>query len=166
MLKRVKSDFFLPALASAHSHAFQRGMRGRAQRRGPRGEDDFWSWRTAMYELAASLTPESLYQIARVAYEELRLGGVRTVGEFHYLHHQPDGTPYEVRTELADAVIAAARDEGLRIALLRVVYARAGADRPPEGAQRRFSDASVDAALRDVDDLWSRYAGQPDVRIG
>jgi formiminoglutamate deiminase len=166
MLKRVKSDFFLPALATAHSHAFQRGMRGRAQRPGPSGSDDFWSWRTTMYELAASLTPESLYQIARVAYEELRLAGVRTVGEFHYVHHQPDGKPYEERTELAEALIAAARDERLRISLLRVIYARAGANKPPAGAQRRFCDPSVEVALRDVEDLRSRYAGASDVRIG
>jgi formiminoglutamate deiminase len=166
VLERNRGEFYLPALASAHSHAFQRAMRGRAQRPGPAGEDDFWSWRTEMYQLAATLTPESIYQIARVAYEELRLAGVGTVGEFHYLHHQADGTPYASRTELADAIIAAARDERLRIALLRVVYGRAGKDRPPEGVQRRFSDESVDAALRDVDDLWSRYAGQPDVRIG
>ncbi|HZO15888.1 MAG TPA: formimidoylglutamate deiminase, partial [Polyangiaceae bacterium] len=162
----MKSDFFLPALATAHSHAFQRGMRGRAQRPGPSGSDDFWSWRTTMYELAASLTPESLYQIARVAYEELRLAGVRTVGEFHYVHHQPDGKPYEERTELAEALIAAARDERLRISLLRVIYARAGANKPPAGAQRRFCDPSVEVALRDVEDLRSRYAGASDVRIG
>ncbi|WP_437757397.1 formimidoylglutamate deiminase [Sorangium sp. So ce1389] len=156
----------LPALASAHSHAFQRGMRGEAQRPGPSGADDFWSWRTAMYALAASLTPESIHAISKVAYRELRAAGVRTVGEFHYVHHQPDGAPYADRTVLADAVIEAAREAGLRIALLRVVYARAGAGRAPEGAQRRFSDASLDAALADVDALRARYAGREDVRVG
>ncbi|MGK3990580.1 formimidoylglutamate deiminase [Sorangium sp. So ce136] len=156
----------LPALASAHSHAFQRGMRGEAQRPGPSGADDFWSWRTAMYALAGSLTPESIHAISKVAYRELRAAGVRTVGEFHYVHHQPDGSPYADRTVLADAVIEAAREAGLRIALLRVVYARAGAGREPEGAQRRFSDASLDAALADVDALRARYAGREDVRVG
>ncbi|WP_437318527.1 formimidoylglutamate deiminase [Sorangium sp. So ce385] len=156
----------LPALASAHSHAFQRGMRGEAQRPGPSGSDDFWSWRTAMYALAASLTPESIHAISKVAYRELRAAGVRTVGEFHYVHHQPDGAPYADRTVLADAVIEAARAEGLRIALLRVVYARAGAGRAPEGAQRRFSDGSLDAALADVEALRARYAGCDDVRVG
>lgn len=119
-----------------------------------------------MYELAASLTPESIYAISRVAYRELHRAGVRTVGEFHYVHHQPDGAPYETRTRLADAVIQAARDAGLRIALLRVIYARAGKDRPPEGAQRRFSDASLDAAFADIDALRARYQGDADVRIG
>ncbi|WP_437624493.1 formimidoylglutamate deiminase [Sorangium sp. So ce1151] len=156
----------LPALATAHSHAFQRGMRGEAQRPGPSGADDFWSWRTAMYALAGSLTPESIHAISKVAYRELRAAGVRTVGEFHYVHHQPDGAPYADRTVLADAVIEAAREAGLRIALLRVVYARAGAGREPEGAQRRFSDASLDAALADVDALRARYAGREDVRVG
>ncbi|WP_437898041.1 formimidoylglutamate deiminase [Sorangium sp. So ce124] len=156
----------LPALASAHSHAFQRGMRGEAQRPGPSGADDFWSWRSAMYALAESLTPESIHAISKVAYRELRAAGVRTVGEFHYVHHQPGGAPYADRTVLADAVIEAAREEGLRIALLRVVYSRAGAGRAPEGAQRRFSDASLDAALADVEALRARYAGREDVRVG
>lgn len=156
----------LPAFATAHSHAFQRGMRGRAQRPGPSGTDDFWSWRKEMYELAERLTPESIYEISRIAYEELRRAGVLYVGEFHYVHHQPDGTPYEERTLLADCVIRAAKDAGLRIALLRVVYRRAGAGREPEGAQRRFADLSLDDALRDVQTLMARYANDPDVRIG
>lgn len=166
LLQRIDGRFHLPALVTAHSHAFQRGMRGRAQRADGDGPQDFWSWREAMYAVAESLTPESIYQIARVAYEELRLAGVRTVGEFHYVHHQPDGVPYESRNVMADALIAAARDEGLRIALMRVVYHRAGQGKPPEGVQRRFSDPSLEAALADVEDLWSRYSGQPDVVIG
>lgn len=165
-MRLVGGAIELPALASAHSHAFQRGMRGEAQRPGPSGSDDFWSWRTAMYALAESLTPESIHAISKVAYRELRAAGVRTVGEFHYVHHQPGGAPYADRTILADAVIEAARAAGLRIALLRVVYARAGAGREPEGAQRRFSDASLDAALADVEALRARYAGCDDVRVG
>jgi formimidoylglutamate deiminase len=159
----------LPALATAHSHAFQRALRGDAQRASPdapAGADDFWSWRTAMYRLADALTPESIHAVSLVAYRELHRAGVRTVGEFHYVHHQPGGAPYADRTVLADAVIQAARDAGLRVALLRVVYARAGAGRPPEGAQRRFSDADLDRALADVDTLRARWAGDPAVRIG
>ncbi len=167
MLRIVEGTIELPALATAHSHAFQRAMRGSAQRpeRAAAG-DDFWSWRAAMYRLAESLTPESLYQIARVAYEELRLCGVRTVGEFHYLHHQADGTPYANRNAMAEAMIRAALDEGLRICLLRVVYARAGAGRAPEGVQRRFCDTTLEQALRDTEELWSRYADSRQVRIG
>ncbi|NUQ76733.1 MAG: formimidoylglutamate deiminase [Polyangiaceae bacterium] len=156
----------LPALATAHSHAFQRALRGDTQRPGPHGSDDFWSWRTAMYRLAEGLTPESIYSISRVAYRELYRAGVRTVGEFHYVHHNPGGAPYDDRTELAQAVIRAARDAGLRIALLRVIYARAGQNKPPEGAQTRFSDARLDDALADIDALRARYSAHNDVRIG
>src|SRR5687767_14865229 len=101
MMRIDRDRIALPALATAHSHAFQRGMRGKAQRPGPAGADDFWSWRTAMYALADSLTPESIYSISRVAFEELRRRGVLTVGEFHYVHHAPGGAPYDDRTALA-----------------------------------------------------------------
>ncbi len=163
VLEVIDGDIHLPALTSAHSHAFQRAMRGRAQR--ALGDDDFWSWRRTMYELAGDLSPESLYQITRVAYEELRLAGVRTVGEFHYVHHQPDGTPYDDRVQMSKAVISAARDEGLRICLARVVYQRAAHDEPAAGAQLRFCDPHLDDALADVEALWAEYAAEPDVRI-
>ncbi|TKD02206.1 formimidoylglutamate deiminase [Polyangium fumosum] len=162
----MNERFLLPALATAHSHAFQRAMRGDAQRPGPTGTDDFWSWRTSMYTLADTLTPESIHAIARVAYRELYRAGVRTVGEFHYVHHQPGGVPYDDRVVLADQVIRAAKAEGLRIALLRVIYTRAGAGKPPEGAQRRFSDADLDRSLADIETLAARWAQDPDVRIG
>ena len=161
----IDGDIHLPALTTAHSHAFQRGLRGRAQRGRAGAEDDFWSWRQAMYELAATLTPESIYQISRIAYEELRLAGVRTVGEFHYVHHDVDGTPYADRVRMSEAVITAARDEGLRICLARVIYHRGGHDKPAEGVQRRFCDDDVDTALADVEKLWTEYADAPDVRI-
>jgi formimidoylglutamate deiminase len=156
----------LPALATAHSHAFQRALRGAAQRPTAPGTDDFWTWRGAMYELASSLTPESIHAISLVAFRELARAGVRTVGEFHYVHHQADGTPYDDRTVLADAVILAARQAKLRIALLRVAYHRDGPGRGPEAAQRRFCDPRVDDVLRDVDTLRARYAGDPDVVVG
>jgi formiminoglutamate deiminase len=142
-------------------------MRGEAQRPGaPGAAGDFWSWRGAMYRAAAALDPASIERVSRVAFRELWRAGVRTVGEFHYVHHQPDGTPYEERTLLADAVIRAARAEGLRVALLRVAYHRAGPGRPAEPAQRRFCDPSVEAVVRDVDDLRAKYTDDPGVRIG
>lgn len=156
----------LPAFTTAHSHVFQRAMRGLAQRPGPTGTDDFWTWRKAMYDLADAVDPERLYRIARVAYREIKRTGTLTVGEFHYLHHQPGGAPYGDRTILADAVIRAARDEGLRIALLRTIYARAGAGRPPEGAQRRFSDPDVELALRDAETIAARWRHDPHVTVG
>jgi formimidoylglutamate deiminase len=156
----------LPAFVSAHSHAFQRAMRGLAQRRAPNQPDDFWGWRDAMYGVAASLTPESIYQISLLAYRELARAGVLTVGEFHYVHHQPDGTPYADRTIMSDAVIRAAKDAGLRIALLRVIYARSAPGRPATGAQLRFCDDKLERSLSDVEALIARYASDDDVRIG
>ena len=110
--------------------------------------------------------PASIERISRVAFRELHRSGVRTVGEFHYVHHQPDGTAYAERTAMSDAVIAAARAEGLRIALLRVAYHRAGPGRPAEPEQRRFCDASVADVVRDVDALRAKYKNDLDVRIG
>lgn len=154
-----------PGLASAHSHAFQRALRGRTQRRG--GEaGSFWSWRGLMYQLAERLDPESVYDISRFAYAEMALAGYTAVGEFHYVHHQAGGVPYDDRVILADAAVRAARDVGLRICLLRVLYGRAGAGRAPEGAQTRFSDADVDAGLADVDTLAARFAADPGVTVG
>lgn len=119
-----------------------------------------------MYRAAMALDPTSIEAISRVAFRELRLAGVRTVGEFHYIQHQPDGTPYDDRTIMSDAVVRAARAEGLRIALLRVAYHRAGPGREAEPGQRRFCDPDVDAVLRDIDTLRAKYKGDPDIVVG
>lgn len=164
------AEILLPALTTVHSHAFQRGMRGAAQR--PRGaqsagaREDFWSWRGAMYRAASALDPDSIERISRVAFRELARAGVRTVGEFHYIHHQADGTPYDDRTILSRAVVRAAKGEGLRVSLLRVAYHRAGPGLPAEPGQRRFCDPDVDTVLRDVEALRAEYKDDPDVRVG
>ncbi|MCA9615250.1 MAG: formimidoylglutamate deiminase [Sandaracinus sp.] len=163
-MRREGDTFVIPGLATAHSHAFQRAIRGRTHKRSASGS--FWSWRTLMYRFAQGLDPEAAYALARYAYAELARHGITAVGEFHYVHHTPDGTPYDDRTELADATIRAARDAGLRVTLLRVLYARAGAGRPPEPEQRRFCDGSLDDALADVSTLRARYADDPFVRVG
>lgn len=151
--------------ATAHSHAFQRALRARTQRRA-NIPGSFWSWRGLMYAFAEQMTPEEIYDLSAFAFAELALSGISAVGEFHYVHHQANGQPYDNRTELSEQVIRAARDVGLRISLLRVVYERAGQDQPPEGAQRRFSDSRVDDALRDVTELRARYKDDPCVTIG
>ncbi len=153
----------LAALATAHSHAFQRAMRGTAQRPGP---SDFFSWRAQMYRVATALTPESIDRISRVAFAELFAAGVRTVGEFHYIQHQADGTPYAQRTLMSEIVVEAARASGLRVCLLRVAYNRAGPGKDAEPGQKRFCDPHVDAVLRDVDELRAKYKDSPDVRVG
>lgn len=119
-----------------------------------------------MYRLAETLDPDSIARISRVAFDELAATGVRTVGEFHYVHHQAGGEPYVERTILAERVIEAALAAGLRICLLRVAYARGGPAQDLAPAQRRFVDRDVDDVLRDVDALRAKYASHADVRIG
>ena len=166
------NELLLPGLATAHSHAFQRALRGRTERL-PVAADDatkpaasFWSWRDLMYQVARKLDPETIHAISHFAFVELAAAGVTAVGEFHYVHHQPDGTPYADRTAMADAVVRAALDAGLRIALLRVVYERGGSGLPPEAGQRRFVDRDSEAAFRDLETLTARYGGDERVRFG
>lgn len=147
----------LPGFVNAHSHAFQRGIRGLTQGRGTADPSSFWSWREAMYGAANTLDPSSLYRITRAAFAEMLNAGITRVGEFHYVHHQPDGTPYDDPNELSWQVVRAAQDVGIRLTLLDVFYARAGAERAPLPEQRRFCDRSVDAYLQRVDAL--RAAG-------
>lgn len=157
----------LPGIASAHSHAFQRVLRGRTQRsRSASGAGSFWSWRGLMYAVATRVSPEDLHAISRYAFTELASAGVTCVGEFHYVHHDTSGAPYAERTLLSDTLIRAALDAGIRIALLRVVYLRAGFGRTLEDAQRRFVDPSIDHALRDVEVLRGRWKDEPRVTVG
>ena len=152
-------------LATAHSHAFQRALRGRTQRRAT-AAGSFWSWRGLMYDLAAKLDPDDVFQLSRWAFVELALGGTTAVGEFHYVHHQPDGTPYPNRLELAEAVIAAAREVGIRLCLIRTAYVRGGYNQPLASAQIRFADTAVEDVLHDVDELQRRYSADPLITIG
>src|SRR5699024_7531922 len=92
------------AFANCHGHAFHRALRGR-----PSSASDFWSWREDMYQLAAVLDPDLMYRLARATYREMALAGISSVGEFHYVHHRPDGTPYSEPHAMAEALIAAAR---------------------------------------------------------
>ena len=166
MLARLDGDeIVLPGLATAHSHAFQRALRGHCQRKSAEA-NSFWSWRGYMYALASQLDPESIYQLSRFAYAELAMAGVTAVGEFHYIHHQSGGQPYDERTELADAVIRAALDVGIRINLQRVIYQRAGAKQSLEPGQERFCDSDIGNSLADIDTLRKRYDASPLVNIG
>ena len=154
----------LPGLATAHSHAFQRALRGRTQRRTTRA-GTFLGWRDEMYRLVERIGPDDLYAISRYAYTELAMSGVTAVGEFHYVHHGPGGRPYADRTELADAVVRAARDVGLRICLIRTAYLRAGYRQSAVPAQERFIDPAIDHLERDLDDLRKRYRDDPHIAV-
>lgn len=144
----------LPGFVNAHSHVFQRLLRGRTHG-GAGPASSFWSWRDLMYRAAADLTPDSLYAIARRCYGEMLGAGYTAAGEFHYVHHSPSGAPYEDPLAMARALLAAAADAGIRLVLLPVAYTRDGIGRPPEPLQRRFCFATVDQYLRFVDDLAS-----------
>ena len=122
----------IPGLANAHSHAFQRALRGRAQ-----GPGSFWSWREEMYALAQTIDPDSMLALARATYAEMALAGVTVVGEFHYLHHAPDGTPYADPNAMGHALLAAAEEAGIRIVLLDACYL--------DGGLERFRDADAEA---------------------
>ncbi|MEQ1503914.1 MAG: formimidoylglutamate deiminase [Myxococcota bacterium] len=155
----------LPGLVNAHSHAFQRAFRGHVQWR-ETGRDDFWSWRDRMYAVANGLTPDGIEAVSALAFLEMALAGITRVGEFHYLHHQPDGAPYADPDELAHRVLAAAAEVGLGITLLRVAYLRSTAGAPLRPDQRRFGDRDADAVLAAVDRLTAATSRADGVRIG
>jgi len=129
----------LPGIANAHSHAFQRAMSGFGEK--PAGEDSFWSWRDHMYRLAAAVTPEQMRRIAEQAFAEMLMGGYTRVGEFHYLHHGPDG---EKGPEMAHAVAEAAASVGIGLKLLPVYYRKGGFGREADEGQKRFVHRNID----------------------
>ena len=131
------SGLTIPGLANAHSHAFQRALRGRAQ-----GPGSFWTWREQMYALAETIDPDGLHRLARATFAEMALAGMTLVGEFHYLHHAPGGTPYADPNELGRAMLAAAAEAGIRIVLLDACYLH--------GGSARFRDASAEAWVERV----------------
>src|SRR5436190_16935772 len=142
----------LPGMVNAHSHAFQRVIRGRTEYR-ISDRDSFWTWREMMYSAATRLSPEDIYDASRMAFLEMALSGITAVGEFHYLHHAPDGKTYDDPNLLAKEVIRAAGDVGLRIALLRVAYARSGYNAKPNPKQARFIEAESDTYLKNLESL-------------
>ncbi|WP_343244127.1 formimidoylglutamate deiminase, partial [Streptomyces sp. SID7958] len=148
----------LPGLANAHSHAFHRALRGTVQV----GSGTFWTWREVMYSVADRLTPDTYHRLARAVYAEMALAGITAVGEFHYLHHAPGGTPYADPNAMGEALIAAAAEAGIRITLLDTCYLSAGFGQPPNHHQLRFSDGTADAWA----DRVSRLTAPDHARIG
>ncbi|HYN85840.1 MAG TPA: formimidoylglutamate deiminase, partial [Pyrinomonadaceae bacterium] len=152
---RLRGRALLPGMVNAHSHAFQRVIRGRTEMRSAASSDSFWTWREMMYSAASRLTPEDLYDASRMAFAEMLLSGITTVGEFHYLHRTPEGELYDDANLLSKRVSAAARDAGLRLALLRVAYARSGFRQPPDERQRRFIEPDPERFISHTDALRS-----------
>ena len=151
-LVRLENRAILPGLVNAHSHAFQRVIRGRTERRTSE-HDSFWTWRELMYSAAMRLGPDEIYDASRMAFLEMALGGITSVGEFHYIHRAPDGSSYSDPNLMAKAVIRAARDVGVRISLLRVAYARSGYRTEPNDRQIRFYETSAEDYLRNFQSL-------------
>ncbi|MGD1092999.1 MAG: formimidoylglutamate deiminase [Bryobacteraceae bacterium] len=156
--RRLPDRAILPGLVNVHSHSFQRAIRGRTERRTEASRDTFWTWREAMYHAANRLSPEDIYDVARMAFLEMLVSGITTVGEFHYLHHAADGTPYDDPNLLAHQVLRAARETGLRIALLRTAYARAGWRCDLNPGQARFLTLCVGDFVRHTDALRAELA--------
>ena len=163
----MTAAYAIPAMPNAHSHAFQVGLRGIGERPADdaHAEDDFWSWRTAMFDLAERLDPETMRNSADRVYREMAAAGYGAVGEFHYVHHQPDGTPYEEPNVMAFALAEAATAAGLEIVLLPTAYHRNG-DQPLHPGQRRFCDPDVEAFLARVDALRTWAADRDGVHVG
>ncbi|WP_298207689.1 formimidoylglutamate deiminase [Ferrimicrobium sp.] len=146
-------EFLIPGACNGHSHAFHRGLRGRAIQ----GADDFWSWREAMYRLAERLNPDTYLELATLVFQEMRLGGFTSVGEFHYLHRSANGQNYSDQNAMGRALIEAARLAQVRLGLIDVAYLHGGFGNrgylPLEGPQRRFGDTDVEAYLARVGEL-------------
>ena len=148
----------LPGMVDVHSHSFQRTIRGTVESRKKAGPN-FWSWRDAMYRAAGRFDPEELGTIARMAFLEMALTGITTVGEFHYVHRDRDGSAYANPNEIGLQIVQAAKDVGIRIALLRVAYVRAGFNKPPDPGQRRFIEPDAEEFLAKHRRLRSALAG-------
>jgi formiminoglutamate deiminase len=139
----------IPGLANAHSHAFQRALRGRTHS----GTGTFWTWREQMYGLADRLDPESYHALARATFAEMALAGIACVGEFHYVHHGPGGARYDDPNAMGRAMLEAAAAAGIRITLIDACYLHGGIGEPPSASQRRFSDGDAEAWAARVDAL-------------
>ncbi|MBL9009737.1 MAG: formimidoylglutamate deiminase [Alphaproteobacteria bacterium] len=155
----------VPGLANVHSHAFQRGMAGLAETAGP-ADDDFWSWRETMYRFVLTLDPDQIEALAALAFAEMAEGGFTTVGEFHYLHHAPDGAPYANPAELAERIAAAAATAGIGLTLLPVFYAHGnfGAAAPSPRQARFLTTLDSYGAL--LDGCRAAIAPLEDARLG
>ncbi|RAW03546.1 formimidoylglutamate deiminase [Pseudochryseolinea flava] len=158
--------FALPGFRNAHSHAFQFGMAGMAEKHRPGTNDDFWSWREAMYRCALSLDPTAVEHIAAMLYAELLKKGYTHVAEFQYLHHDKDGKPYANYAEMGERLVAAAETAGIRITLIPVFYQQGNFGKEPFPEQRRFISKTIDEYFQLLDDSAHVVAHAPHARLG
>jgi formimidoylglutamate deiminase len=154
----------IPAMANAHSHAFQLDLRGAGERLA--AGDDFWSWRAEMYRLACKHDPDSMHEVGERAYGQMAAAGYGAVGEFHYVVHQPSGRPYPEPNAMAIALAEAAVAQGLEIVLLPAAYGRGGPGRKPSPEQLRFCDPDVAAFLERLEGLRDWARNRESVHVG
>jgi formiminoglutamate deiminase len=155
----------LPGMPDLHSHAFQRGMAGLAETRGP-ASDSFWTWRQVMYRFLDRLTPEMVEAVSAYAMMQMVEGGFTALAEFHYLHHDSAGQPYADRAELSARIAAAAATSGIGLTLLPVFYAHSGfGGLPPTEGQRRFVN-DLDGFARLLEGAAKAISALPDARLG
>ena len=162
--RTLSGKALLPGMVNAHSHAFQRLLRGITQVAGP-SSDTFWTWRQAMYHVASKLEPQDVYMVARQVFLEMLLCGITTVGEFHYLHNTPEGVPYQNPYAMLDALLHAAGDVGIRLAVIHTVYLRGDFNTLPNATQKRFCAPSLDAACDYFDAAVERIISHNDPRL-
>ncbi len=159
--------FGIPGFANLHGHAFQRAMAGRTEFVSEAGgENTFWTWRNFMYDFVLRLTPEQFAAIGAFVYLEMVRYGMTAIGEFHYVHHAPDGTRYANHAEMADRLIAAAGRAGIAMTMLPVLYAHAGVGKPPSDRQRRFIHSDAGDFLSLVELLRSRKRDHANLEVG
>ncbi|MDG2153635.1 MAG: formimidoylglutamate deiminase [Crocinitomicaceae bacterium] len=143
--KTAHSGFAIPGFQNAHSHAFQYAMAGLAELHSvTEAQNDFWSWRKTMYQLALHITPEQMEHIATLLYKEMLRNGYTQVAEFHYLHHNANGKPYAHLAEMSERIMAGAQNAGIKITLIPIFYQKGGFGKEPEKDQRRFISNSID----------------------
>ena len=161
-----ENSIAIPALPNVHSHAFQRALAGLTEFRSENSNDDFWTWRNQMYAFLQHLNPDDCFAIACQLYAELLERGFTWVGEFHYLHNQVDGVLYDSISEMSDVLIAAAKETGIRITLLPVLYQRGGFDHQPLNQHQGRFYLNTDQYCQLVTDLDQKYRQDTNVDIG
>ena len=158
--------FVLPGFQNAHSHAFQFAMAGMAETHQTGSNDDFWSWREAMYACALSMNPEQLENVAAMLYAEMLRRGYTHVAEFHYLHHDERGKPYENLAEMGERLVSAANTAGIKITLIPIFYQRGNFGNDPLPRQRRFISKTIDDYFQLLDDSANAILKYTHARLG
>lgn len=155
----------IPGMSNVHSHAFQRAMAGLTERASGK-KDNFWNWRETMYRFQEDLSPEDMEALAAQVYVDMLKGGYTSVGEFHYIHHQPDGTPYPDRAEMSQQMIKAALETGIAITHMPSLYAFGGfAQTAPADGQKRFLN-TVTGVMDIIRAVHTEYGHTPQVSVG